>query len=361
MRKYSLDKARADGWLEQLGEGSQGFAQLCEVVGTRFVAFSVIAGIRITALTVDPRTPDASVVEFEIGDIPGAQRLSLGDFRERLADAMLSDDDAEHELAGSPDSEEIQAYIGFRYVLLAPLFGIGLEELRIDGPLVTVTITHEGVVETVPLLALRELVRARVADEAASVKAPSPFAIDLNVVPRARAAAAEGDAVRVAELLGTWPGPLSLLLRTAEGQSLAPEVRGTLAEALGMLGSAYVDLGRVGWAQEILRLGIQWGQDQLEVSANLFHRLGGAFVAEDRHGEAIGLFRRALALGAPRSEVLPVLASSFLARNRHIAALLCAEDALAAGASADAVAHVRARSRETLGDAWERFRARVPA
>ena len=83
MKTYALDKARADGWLEQLGDGSQGFTQLCEVVGERFVAFSVIAGIRITALTVDPRNPDQSVVEFEIGELPGSQRLSLSDFRER--------------------------------------------------------------------------------------------------------------------------------------------------------------------------------------------------------------------------------------------------------------------------------------
>ncbi|HBQ11032.1 MAG TPA: hypothetical protein DEF51_07585, partial [Myxococcales bacterium] len=137
--------------------------------------------------------------------------------------------------------------------------------------------------------------------------------------------------------------------------------RATLAEALGMLGSAFVDLGRTEWAQEVLRLGIQWGQDQLEVSADLFRRLGGAYVAEERHGEAIGLFRRALALGAPRSEVLPALARSFLARDRHIAAILCAEDALAAGASQDAVRDVRTKAKEVLGTPWERFRTRVPA
>lgn len=363
MKTFSLDKARADGWLDQLGEGSQGFTQLCEVVGTNFVAFSVIAGIRITALTVDPRAPDSSIVEFQIGDLAGEQRLPLGEFRERLAQAMLSqDDDPEAELpGGAVDSEALQSFIGFRYVLLAPLYGIGLEELRVDGLETVVQANIDGTSSAMSLSTLRELVRERVRQEVERHRAPSPFSIDLNLVPRAREAVAEGDPERVAELLGNWPGMLSLLLRTAEGQGLSGEVRATLAEALGMLGSAYVELGRHEWAQEVLRLGIQWAQDQLDVSAELFGRLAEAHLAEGRHGQAIGLFRRALALGASRSKLLPSLAACFLARERHLAALLCADEALAAGAEPAAVAEVRAKAKEHLGDAWERFRLRVPS
>ena len=363
MRSYPLDKARADGWLEQLGEGSQGFEQLCEVVGRRFVAFSVIAGIRITALTVDPRNPDGSVVEFEIGELGGAQRLALGEFRQRLAGAMLSADDEPAELAEHPDAEQIQSFIGFRYVLLAPLFEIELRTLHVDDDAgeSSVEATVDGNEVDLPIRHLRDLIKARVREEAERVKPPSPFAIDLNVVPRARAAAARDDAEEVANLLGSWPGPLSLLLRTAEGQGLAPEVRATLAEALGLLGSAYVELGRYDWAQEVLRLGIQWAQEQLEVAADLFRRLGQAHVADGRHGEAIGLLRRSLALGGSRIDLLPLLASSFLQRERHIAALLCADEALAAGADPKSVADTRAAALEALGDAWERFRLRVPA
>src|SRR5262245_11967886 len=119
MKRYPLDKARADGWLDQLGPGSQGFNQLCDVVGKRFVAFSVIAGIRITALTLDPRNSAASIVDFSIGDVGGTQRLALGEFRQRLADALLSDDDADvPPPMGKVSSDELQAFIGFRYVLL---------------------------------------------------------------------------------------------------------------------------------------------------------------------------------------------------------------------------------------------------
>lgn len=362
MRTYGLEKVRADGWLDQLGEGSQGFKQLCEVVGTRFVAFSVIAGIRITAMTLDPRAPDASIVEFEIGDLPGSQRLPLGEFRERLAQAMIADDEQTPPIpeADELNSEALQALIGFRYVLLAPLYGLRLDELRVSGDRLDVRVSVNGEEIELGLEDLRRTLREAVREEAAQHRAPSPFAIDFQVVPRARAAAEAGDHQQVVDLLASWPGPLSLLLRTAEGQSLAPEVRATLAETLGMLGSAYVERGRVEWAQEILRLAIQWGQDEREVSADLFRRLGVAYVTEDRHGEAIGLFRRALGLGASPAEVLPLLALSFLKRGRHLAALLCAEDALASGAEAESVQAVREEAHRVLGEAWDRFRQRVP-
>ncbi|MCB9597770.1 MAG: tetratricopeptide repeat protein [Sandaracinaceae bacterium] len=361
MKTYRLDRVRADGWLEQLGEGSPGFAQLCEVVGTHFVAFSVIAGIRITALTVDPRSPDASVVEFEVGASGGSQKLSLGEFRQRLARAMLSADDPEAALPDEPDSEDLQQYIGFRYVLLAPLFGIRLDVLRVGSEASSLEVICDGDDIDLSLEQLRLVLRERIMALAEKHKPPSPFAIDLNVVPKARAAAAADDPAEVVELLESWPGPLSLLLRTHEGMALAPEVRATLADALGMLGSAYVALGRADWAQEVLRLAIQWAQQSLEVSAVLFRRLGEAHLAEARYGEAIGLLRRSLALGGSRTALLPLLAHCFLERQRYLPALLCADEALAAGAHEDDVREVRERSLEVLGDSWVRFRARVPA
>jgi tetratricopeptide (TPR) repeat protein len=280
-----------------------------------------------------------------------------------LAEALMTDEDLEVPApSGKVSSDELQAYIGFRYILLAPTFDIGLEELRIhDNGEATLDVTIDDERLELSLEELREEIKERVRVEAERVRdrPSSPFAIDLNIVPTARAAVSTPE--RVTELLGAWPGPLSLLLRTAEGQSLAPDVRATLAEALGLLGSAYVDLGRHEWAQEVLRLAIQWGQDQLEIAADLFRRLGGAYVAQSRHGEAIGILRRALALGAPRADVLPLLAECFLQRDRRLSALLCAEDALAAGASADKVKHVRERALELFGEDWKRFRRKVPS
>ena len=244
--------------------------------------------------------------------------------------------------------------------MLAPLFGIGLEELRVEGTTARIVVTHEGASNELLLEEFRDVIREGVQEEATQNRAAAPFAIDLNVVPPAREASAAGDHAKVVELLGAWPGPLSMLLRTAEGQNLPPDTRSALAESLGMLGSAHVALGRVDWAQEILRLAVQWGQEHIDVSAVLFARLGEAYVARDRAGEAIGLYRRALALGAPRSKVLPDLAGCFLNRGRHVAALLTAEEALAAGAPQSAVSPTLGAAKSALGDHWTKFRTLVP-
>src|SRR5207244_2553893 len=126
-------------------------------------------------------------------------------------------------------------------------------------------------------------VRQGIRDEAARAAAPrAPFAIDLEVVKTARLAGEAGQPERVVALLGGWPGPLSMLLRTAEGQSLSKEVRTTIAEGLGLLGSAYGALDRGDWAHEVLRLAIQWGADG-PATADLFRRLGKAHLDTERH------------------------------------------------------------------------------
>ena len=51
-KEFSLDALRTDGWFERIGEGIGSFHALCEIVGERFLAFSIIVGARITALTV---------------------------------------------------------------------------------------------------------------------------------------------------------------------------------------------------------------------------------------------------------------------------------------------------------------------
>jgi len=66
-REFDLDAIRTDGWFERIGEGIGSFQALCEIVGERFFAFSIIVGARITALTVDRRNPDLSLVDFVVG------------------------------------------------------------------------------------------------------------------------------------------------------------------------------------------------------------------------------------------------------------------------------------------------------
>ncbi|MGH7293924.1 MAG: hypothetical protein ACRELB_03270, partial [Polyangiaceae bacterium] len=98
VRDFDLDAVRTDGWFERIGEGIGSFQALCEIIGERFFAFSIIVGARITALTVDRRNPDLSLVDFVVGVSDGddglePQRLTLADFRRRLVGALLVEDD----------------------------------------------------------------------------------------------------------------------------------------------------------------------------------------------------------------------------------------------------------------------------
>src|SRR5436190_7352400 len=99
-QEFSLDAVRTDGWFERIGEGIGSFQALCEIVGERFFAFSIIVGARITALTVDRRSPDQTLVDFVVGLGEGEgdlepQRLTLADFRRRLVGALLVEDERE--------------------------------------------------------------------------------------------------------------------------------------------------------------------------------------------------------------------------------------------------------------------------
>lgn len=361
-----LDLVRADGWFERVGEGIGSFRQLCDIVGERFVAFSIIAGVRIRALTVDRRSQDATLVDFTVGDSQIEQRLALGEFRRRLASALLSDDpEPEEELPGEADVEALQAHIGVRYVLLAPVFGYRLRAIRrypkVNGkervPELVLEVQGEAVV--LEMEEFREILREHVRAELARLRAPSPFAIDLARVPEADKALREGAYDRVIELLGAWPGPLSLLLRTAEGQALGADSRATLARALGTLGTAYANQGRYEWAEEVLRLGIQWGQE-VGAAGDLFRRLGESFVVQSRHGEAIGPLMRAANLGAQMRDVMPLLARAFLGRRRFVAALACLEQAKEAGVPEGALDQLWAETEAGLGPAMQAFRDEVP-
>jgi tetratricopeptide (TPR) repeat protein len=120
------------------------------------------------------------------------------------------------------------------------------------------------------------------------------------------------------------------------------------------LGEAYLRKSQVEWAEDVLRLGIQFGQE-LPAAAPLFGLLGQARVETARFGEAIGLLRRALALGASKSELLPDLARCFVERRRYVAAMACIDDAIAAGTEAEALGELLGRVREALGPAYAHY------
>lgn len=339
-KQFPLDALRTDGWFERIGEGIGSFQALCEIVGERFFAFSIIVGARITALTIDRRSPDQTLVDFVVGSAETdgdlePQRLTLADFRRRLVGALLVE---EEKNAPAPerdtDVEAIQLFIGVRYLLLAPLYGYSLVSLGMQGgnsDSAELNVLHDGVEEKFDLDGFRLRVRSHVREELDRVATGARSAIDLSKVAEAEACALRKEWPKVIALLGTWPAPLAIFLRTPEGQMLAPEARALIAKGLGLLGSACVHLGEIEQAEEVFRIGIQYAQEGM-AAAELFRRLGEALLINERPGEAIGPLRRALAFGGLPQEVLPPLARALIKRGRYVAAFAYLKDALAAGA-----------------------------
>ena len=357
----SLEAIRTDGWFERVGEGIGSFQALCEIVGARFFGFAMITGARITSLTVDRRVPENTLVEFAVGADEEAgvagepQRLTLGEFRHRLVNALVIDEPHGPAPKRATDLEAVQLHVGVRYLLLAPLYGYALHELRIGGDGSQIVLLHDGIEETYPLAAFRARIRTHVREELERVRRPpARSAIDLSRVAEAQTAIQRGDNVRVLELLGAWPAPLAIFLRTPEGQLLNPEARSTIARGLGLLGSACIALGEGMKGEEILRLGIQYAGEG-DAAPELFLRLGEAMLGDGRAGEAIGPLRRAANLGATPAHVWTLLARAFIARGRSLAALGAVIEARAAGAPAADLGEVVDSLKSALGPAYERW------
>jgi hypothetical protein len=357
----SLEAIRTDGWFERVGEGIGSFQALCEIVGSRFFAFAMITGARITSLTVDRRIPENTLVEFAVGADEEAgvagepQRLTLGEFRHRLVNALVIDEPHGPAPKRTTDLEAVQLHIGVRYLLLAPLYGYALRELRVQSDGSHMVLLHDGLEETYPLAAFRARIRTHVREELERVRRPAArSAIDLSRVTEAQAATARGDHVRVLELLGPWPAPLAIFLRTPEGQLLNPEARATIARGLGLLGSSCIALGEGMKGEEILRLGIQYAAEG-DAAPDLFLRLGEAMLGDGRAGEAIGPLRRGANLGANPPRVWTLLSLAFVARGRALAALGAVIEARAAGAPEKELEGVIDRVKGALGPAYERW------
>jgi hypothetical protein len=350
-----LEEIRADGWFEQLGEEIADFERLCQVVGRRFVAFSLITGVRISSVAYDAHSPHASLVDFTLGGNEEPQRLALSDLRERLGAALLAPEEADVDLSSDPSVDEIRQYIGRRYLLLAPIFGLGLQTIEVGGeqePMLRLQLGDSA--EALSVQGLRDVIHNAIRSEIAKARPSQPFSIDFKKVPVAEAANVRGDYDETIAVLGAWPGPLSMFLRTPQGQGLGSAERAKLVRALCALGEAYLRKRQVEWAEDVLRLGIQFGQE-LPAAAPLFGLLGQARVETARYGEAIGLLRRALALGADKSELLPGLARCFVERKRYVAAMACIDDAIAAGVEPEALGELLARVQQALGPAYGRY------
>lgn len=364
-----LDRIRTDGWFERLGESIGSFQTLCDVLGERFFAFSLIAQARVSSLMIDRFNTDNSLVEFcfsGLGDPDDEEpeRVNVIEFRRRVVERLLADEPAGPSASElGDDLDAIQRHIGPRLLLIAPLYGVAVQELVLEGGRSSLRIEHEGDDAVVDLAEFRRLLFERVHDDLErGTQRNSGTAIDLNSVADAEAAAAEGRWDRVVQILGSWPMPLAVYWRTPEGQGLPEAARQRIAEGLGLLGTACAKLGDTGQGEEVMRLAVQYAQEGT-AGARIFARLGRMLMEGQRPGEAIASLRRATMLAPADSDELPGilvdLARCFQARGSRTAALGALLAAQKAGATPAESSEVERWLVAELGTPFERWRALV--
>lgn len=356
-RVFPLDQIRTDGWFERIGDTLGSFQSLCEIIGEPFFAFSMITGARITALSVDRKTPENTIVDFVVegSDEETPQKVTLKEFRQRLASALLTEEPIPPPPGHGGDTEALQFHIGVRYLLLAPLYGYSLDTLRVGAAGSVITASHDGTAMECPLEEFRARIRLHVREELERVEGKADgTSIDLSKVAEAETALNRGDFIRVIQLLGPWPAPLAIFLRTPEGQVIPDEVRKLISRGLGILGTACVRLGEVRQGEEVLRLAVQYAQDT-PFAGDVYLRLGQAALESHRPGEAIGTLRRCVALGMQPAWHL--LAKALMGRKRWVAAYAALAKAEETGSPKPSLEADRAAIQKQLGgalDAWQR-------
>ncbi|MCP4679490.1 MAG: hypothetical protein GY854_29165 [Deltaproteobacteria bacterium] len=349
----SLSEIRADGWFEQFGGKIGQFGKICDVLGERFLAYSIILGIQIRSLMVDPRYAANTSVEFTSGD-EQLQTLPLAEFRIRVVQAVMQGNRLPVDPSLPLRLDDATAIIGGRNLLLAPLFDISLEQLVLaslstEEPRALVGYFSKDGFSFIDLRDFDELLRGKVRRDLAGT-AEEPFKLDLGVVETARTAFKQGDMDKVIETLETWPGLLSVLLRTPVVHSLENEQREIIGEGMELLGTAFDGRDREAWIEELFKLGLQFVREG-EIAGRLYHRLGKMLIKNDRHSEAIGFLRRANALGTPEEEIIPLLGRAFLKTDKVVAGTALLEHASAREILTTEFESDLSKARERLEDA----------
>ncbi len=351
---YDLSAARPDGWFDEVLKQSKDFDAACKIIGRNTLGLALIAGARILSLTANPHTQNLTTVEFSLGQDATVRQVPLPEFREAIARALLNPLQNQG-LPENADVETIQAHIGGRYLLEASLFFVTPLELRHDLGLSEIEVRFNEVQHVLSLEDFREVLDERVRSEL-GLDQPSESSIDLAVVDQAEMANRHGNWGATIAMLNPWLTPIAMLMRTGESEGLPQEVHQRLSMSLDLLGTAYAKIGELDAANEVLRLGVQWAGESGQ-AATLYLALGRASLAREKHGESIGLLRRAIRLGAEEREALPLLARSLAARDQFLAAMVCVERARELGADSEDLKSLRGALQTRLGDAWPRFQA----
>jgi len=345
-----LRESRADGWFQRLGERIGSFDTICALMGERFLAYAIILGIQIRTLSRDPRVPANTTVEF-CSDDNMPQVLTLGEFRSRVVQALLQSEWGPlPDLALPLDEKQVVEVIGPTNILLAPLFELSIRQLiwvpDEERPRAVVGYLSESGFSFVPIEEFISMLRQKLHRDLAGTH-EDPFQLDLNAVEDARRAADEGDHDKVIRFLENWPGLLATLQRTPVAGQLSQRQLDAIAEGLVLLGNSFKARNRLTWAEELYRLGLQFVKEG-GWAARLFCQLGVLLNETERHGEAIGLLRRAQALGIDPVELYPFLGRSFLRRGKLVPAVLLLKEAKDRGVRSEKLEHDLEEARRML-------------
>ena len=350
---YDLALARPEGWFDQVMKQSPDFERAAQIIGRSTLGLALIAGARIASLTPSAASQSDTIVEFSIGPKQETHQLSLPEFRDIVAQYLLMPIQP-FGLPDDPEVEALQAHIGGRYMLAASLFQVKPLELKHDVGLSEIALEFNGVRHVLTLEDFREIIDERVRAELGLGEEAHEVAIDLSLVDKAEKANADQQWNATIAMLAPWLNPISMLMRTGEADELADAVRGKLSHSLDLLGTAFANAGDLDSANEVLRLGVQWAGESSK-AGDLFLALGRASIQAGKHGEAIGLLRRAIGLGVDPKLVTPLLAESLEARDQGLAAKVCLEQAKALGADEEVTTGLDERLATRFGDEWSKL------
>jgi tetratricopeptide (TPR) repeat protein len=363
-REIDLDAVRADGWFDRVIAGVPALDRLCGALGDALVALSLVAGFRIQNATIERTTGEVTSLGWTRDEDESPERVSNGPpnaMRTEVLAVLIGEPDlATKEPANDGDHDAIRAFIGPRYLLLAPLFGLTLRRLLLDSQAEPrIAAAHDGIEEIVTLKQLRRFLRSRVV-EALQGGRGRGVQIDLEQARVAREAFDGGRYEEVVGRLAAWVAPLMMYHRTPEGAALDASTRADISRALGVLGQTFHKLGRAEESEEALRLAVQYAHDG-PAAPEMYRTLGRTMMAEGRFSEAIAPLRRAAALDPVSPDGLCDLARCFVQTKKAVAAWGVLRMAIARSAPSDEVGEVEAEIRAALGDALGPLEAMMPA
>jgi hypothetical protein len=315
----------SEAWFESMIKRIDGFEEVCDVVGYRFMAYALIIGINLRSVLHNPEYPAESSVEFVIGDETEVQEAGLEDFRKMLIHSLLSEDPATRPVTLPPGRDEVARLVGVRYLLLSPLYGVKPRKLYIlDQSRGTsgysIQFDHEGETQEWTLGRFRELLRDFVSSE--QIREPAArgrfAAEDVRTAEKALSA---GNTEKALDSLRDWILFVRNYRLTGSVAQLVGEPDALFARGLLLTGRAYRLLDRNRLSEDLLRFSIQLLPGGTTTS-KFYCELALIMMSEGRFAEAIGPLRHAEHLGASQERIYPHLARALLECDRNVSAAL---------------------------------------